>query len=119
RGRLRERGGASAEKHRFELRREHAALELELREQRIDVGGVLRAPPHRRDEIAVPAAVRAERKVHVEMPGATGHDFFSPSRLSTARNASCGTSTIPTCFIRFFPAFCFSSSFRLREISPP
>ncbi len=38
---------------------------------------------------------------------------------STAMNASCGTSTLPTIFIRFLPSFCFSSSFRLREMSPP
>ena len=37
----------------------------------------------------------------------------------TARNASCGTSTAPTCFMRFLPSFCFSNSFRLREMSPP
>ena len=48
------------------------------------------------------------------------HHFFpSWPMLRTARNASCGTSTAPTCFIRFFPAFCFSSSFRLRVMSPP
>ena len=41
------------------------------------------------------------------------------SRLSTARKASCGTSTPPTCFIRFLPFFCFSSSFRFRLMSPP
>ena len=39
--------------------------------------------------------------------------------LSTARNASCGISTLPTCFMRFLPSFCFSSSLRLREMSPP
>ena len=39
--------------------------------------------------------------------------------LSTDRNASCGTSTLPTCFIRFLPSFCFSSSLRLRVMSPP
>ncbi len=38
---------------------------------------------------------------------------------STAMKASCGTSTEPTIFIRFLPSFCFSSSFRLREMSPP
>jgi hypothetical protein len=39
--------------------------------------------------------------------------------LSTARNASWGISTLPMRFIRFLPSFCFSSSLRLREISPP
>ena len=43
----------------------------------------------------------------------------SQSSFSTARNASCGISTEPTCFMRFLPAFCFSRSLRLREISPP
>ncbi len=37
----------------------------------------------------------------------------------TARKASCGISTFPTRFMRFLPSFCFSSSLRLREISPP
>ena len=39
--------------------------------------------------------------------------------FSTARNASCGISTLPTRFIRFLPSFCFSSSLRFREMSPP
>src|SRR4029079_14881246 len=47
-----------------------------------------------------------------------GHSVSVPI-LSTARNASCGICTLPTCFIRFLPSFCFSSSLRLREISPP
>ena len=38
---------------------------------------------------------------------------------STAKNASCGTSTVPNCFIRSFPFFCFSNSLRLRVMSPP
>ena len=42
-----------------------------------------------------------------------------PSTLSTARNASCGISTDPTDFMRFLPSFCFSSSLRFREMSPP
>ena len=38
---------------------------------------------------------------------------------SAATKASCGTSTRPIVFIRFLPSFCFSSSFRLRVMSPP
>ena len=33
--------------------------------------------------------------------------------------ASWGTSTRPMDFIRFLPSFCFSSSLRLRVMSPP
>ena len=44
---------------------------------------------------------------------------YSSSRLSTAMKASCGISTLPTCFMRFFPSFCFSRSLRLRLMSPP
>src|SRR6266849_2259461 len=39
--------------------------------------------------------------------------------FNTARNASCGISTRPTFFMRFLPSFCFSSSLRLRVMSPP
>src|SRR3954454_12551732 len=37
---------------------------------------------------------------------------LSPPRSRTARKASCGTSMRPTCFMRFLPSFCFSSSLR-------
>src|SRR6202040_378444 len=43
----------------------------------------------------------------------------SISDLSTAMKAACGTSTAPTIFMRFLPSFCFSSSLRLRVMSPP
>ena len=45
--------------------------------------------------------------------------LVSVSPESAAMNASCGTSTRPTIFMRFFPSFCFSRSLRLRVISPP
>ena len=55
-----------------------------------------------------------------------GRHFFAfstptpaPSWESAAMKASCGTSTEPTIFIRFLPSFCFSSSLRLRLMSPP
>ena len=112
---------AAAEEDRLELVREHAALQLELAQQRVDVRAVLPLLPDDRHEVAVAAAVRAERQVHVEVARAARHEppFWPWPMLSTARNASCGTSTAPTCFIRFLPAFCFSSSLRLRVMSPP
>ena len=55
------------------LLREHPPLQLELREQRVDVRRVLLVPPDDRDEVAVPAAVRAERQVHVEVPDVAHH----------------------------------------------
>ena len=52
------------------------------------------------------------------------HYFFGlspagPEVESAAMKASWGTSTRPTIFIRFLPSFCFSSSLRLRVMSPP
>ena len=50
------------------------------------------------------------------------HGHFFPvgtSEVSAAMKASWGTSTRPIDFIRFLPSFCFSSSLRLRVISPP
>src|SRR5215213_9384610 len=52
----------------------------------------------------------------------SGHAFvaaLSAPRLRTARNASCGISTLPTSFILALPSFCFSRSFRFRVTSPP
>ncbi len=43
----------------------------------------------------------------------------APSLERAATKASWGTSTRPTIFIRFLPSFCFSSSLRLRVMSPP
>src|SRR5437868_6875279 len=56
---------------------------------------------------------------------ASSPDYFLPLSVdsppvdSAATKASCGTSTRPMVFIRFLPSFCFSSSLRLREMSPP
>ena len=43
----------------------------------------------------------------------------SEESLSTAINASCGTSTVPKWRMRFLPSFCFSSNFFFRVTSPP
>ena len=48
-----------------------------------------------------------------------GHAYSSDPNFSNAKNASCGTSTRPTRFIRRFPSACFSSNFRFRDTSPP
>jgi hypothetical protein len=59
-------------------------------------------------------------RVRVEVCVEGARPFFAYSFIDrTARKASCGTSTLPTCFIRFLPCFCFSQSFRLRVMSPP
>ena len=44
---------------------------------------------------------------------------FADQILNAARNASCGISTLPTCFMRRLPFFCCSSSLRFRLMSPP
>jgi hypothetical protein len=54
------------------VRRELAELKLELGKQRVDVGVVPPLLPHHRHEVAVPAAVRAEGQVDVEVANA-GH----------------------------------------------
>ena len=45
--------------------------------------------------------------------------YWSSPSFSTFMKASFGISTLPTICIRFFPSFCFSRSFFLREMSPP
>ena len=54
----------------------------------------------------------------ITLPGRKGSSQSSEV-FSTARKADWGSSTSPTIFIRFLPSFCFSRSFRLREMSPP
>ena len=63
----------------------------------------------------------AWRGISERNPGGHFLAGFSPVAPveSAAMKASWGTSTRPTIFIRFLPSFCFSSSLRLRVISPP
>ena len=55
---------------------------------------------------------------HQPSPSTIWRYSVSVPIFSTARNASCRICTLPTCFMRFLPSFCFSSSLRLREMSP-
>ena len=64
------------------------------------------------------SAPRSPMATPSESSGSQPASRYSSTR-STARKASCGMSTRPTRFIRFLPSFCFSRSFRLREMSPP
>src|SRR5262249_15145914 len=70
------------------------------------------------DGLAPPGGGHRRRRRHLirlaDLAFADVHQLFS-----TVRNASCGTSTRPTCFMRFLPSFCFSSSLRLGVMSPP
>ena len=54
--------------------------------------------------------------VQPEIARAGGGIFYA---FNTSINASCGMFTLPMDFIRFLPSFCFSSSLRLRDTSPP
>src|SRR5690554_605794 len=91
----------------------HALLERAVAGRRVlhEVGG-LRAPDRRIRDRTLPPLVA----VHLNL---LYYFFFSTSPESAAMNASCGTSTRPTIFMRFLPSFCFSSSLRLRVMSPP
>ncbi len=77
--------------------REPRALELELGEHRADVGGVRVLVPRHRHEVAVAAAVRAERDVHVEVaqlthrrPAATEHRTRRLIHVPTTRPTHMG-----------------------------
>ncbi len=93
-------------------------------EQRI-IGQALR---QRQVLLAAGKGLKRSRKTHrraklcQDLGGCRRHvraGHYWSSTLRTARKASCGTSTEPICFMRFLPSFCFSSSLRLREMSPP
>ena len=74
-------------------------------------------PSRSTSERITPSAV-GERQMLPRHTNNSRTSYSSPSS-STARNASWGTSTRPTCFIRFLPSFCLASSFFLRVMSPP
>ena len=90
---LRERRRAAAEEDRLDLGREQAALQLELGEQGVDVAAVLAVVAGDGDEVAVAAAVRAEREVHVEVgragssprDGGRSAPFWNGTRQSVTR----------------------------------
>ena len=60
-----------------------------------------------------------ERERKKERKKETAPSQLSESNFKTAVNASLGKVTLPSWRIFFLPAFCFSSSFFLRVMSPP
>ena len=64
------------------------------------------------------AVVSAKRKNDRPLVQISHKPHQSPL-LSTLMKASCGILTLPNIFIFFLPSFCFSSSLRLRVMSPP
>ena len=67
-GRLGEGRRTSAEEDRLEVIRQRSALQLELRDHRVDVRRVLAAPADHGHEVAVAAPMCAERQVDVQVP---------------------------------------------------
>ena len=59
------------------------------------------------------------RKIAAIPQDATRLCAIQASIFKAAKNALCGISTLPNWRMRFLPSFCFSSSLRLRLISPP
>ena len=76
------------------------------------------APARLRMPAATSAAKPATTSPNGQFLATAAGSAYSPSS-NTAKNASWGTSIRPTCFMRRLPAFCFSSSLRLRLMSPP
>jgi len=88
--------------------RRHDAIEVPIIDQQ--------RPQGQRRRHGGPEDHRQDHEWRIAPPQPKPHDWPT---LSTAKKASWGTSTEPSAFIRFFPFFCFSSSFRFREMSPP
>ena len=65
------------------------------------------------------ALIRCVLSVQVAVLRPCGKPGGAQSSLRMAWNAPWGISTLPTAFRRFLPFFCFSSSLRLRLMSPP
>src|SRR4029078_2628210 len=107
--RLRESGGATADEDGLERAMERGRGARELAQERVGVRTMLVGAAHDRDEVAVAAAMRAEREMDVQVRNAphaglahrsrsngadrgsgplTPYFFLSPSRFNTARNAS-------------------------------
>ena len=104
-------GGRNLERRHHETANHH-------RDQRDDQHRLQPFAPRRLALVAHPSLPVIPNCCPAACLCAAARPYSSPS-LSTARNASCGTSTLPMAFMRFLPAFCFSRSLRLRVMSPP
>ena len=124
-----QRGRSPAEKHRLHPpRAEKGRLLAHFAADGLGIRFPLLHPPAEGREIAISAFFDAHRDVnidrnrfHIVSLVLLFHLFGSSysSIFSTAMNASLGTCTLPSWRMRFLPSFCFSSSLRLRLMSPP
>ena len=118
--RLRQKGTQQKHQQQHRKKRPRVFHRHRLRRNRFRAGalqtGHLQPPPPQPKPVAQPDTPGGQHQ-HQQHDGKI--DVHQESTFNTARNAACGTSTLPTCFIRFLPAFCFSSSFFLRVTSPP
>ena len=114
-------GSASRRVGAHQMGRRGLARRFELEALGQPVGeGEQRQRKQQQCEVAHPEAHEPAAQIdHQSAVQHTGQRTHQSSTLRIARKASCGTSTVPICFMRFLPAFCFSSSLRLREMSPP
>ena len=111
------------------VRRRPASRFAAVREARLDAarrrGGGAPRPRRAARPRRVGAHPRARRSCAAGSLEGPVRNYFLPFSVrcrsvdSAAMKASWGTSTRPTIFIRFLPSFCFSSSLRLRVMSPP
>jgi len=92
-------------------------VQLDLGQQMVHEASAPGAVAGSHGEITVRAYSRAERNVQVQAGRLFAQE--SVSVFSTETKADWGMSTDPIVFMRFLPSFCFSSSLRLRVMSPP
>ena len=107
-------GQGRSERHRFEVRHPAIGRRSSVQFREAFIALLLRARATHQD----PSFVTTES----DSCKSRALVRARPTQVSSfkmARNASCGTSTLPTDFMRFLPSFCFSSSLRLRLMSPP
>ena len=113
--------GRAEEKRALEAQLEKAmrAPPIELPAGSVDPDSVVLKRVAARGRFVGEHTIFLDNKLRRGRPALANPANQSASTRRAATNASWGTSTDPTIFIRFFPSFWRSRSLRLRVISPP